>query len=45
MTRLSIVTLALAAIALLWALSIDANHAWQACEALHSVSTCQHILR
>ena len=45
MNRLSLTTIALAAVAMFWALSIDANHAWQACEALHSASTCQHILR
>lgn len=45
MTSLSIVTIALAAIALLVALHIDGEHARQACEALHSTSTCQHILR
>jgi len=45
MTRLSIVTIAIAAIALFWALRIDGEHARQACEALHSASTCQHILR
>lgn len=45
MTRLSLATIAIAAVALFWARSIDANHARQACEALHSASTCQHILR
>lgn len=45
MSRLSIVTIALAAISLLWASAIDQRNERAMCERIHSASTCQHILR